>query len=412
MVEGPLQRSDARPSRDYSRLATTAFSRDHTAITALVVGAGALGNEVIKNLALLGVSRLWIADRDRVEASNLTRSILYCIHDIGDHLERQTPKAVLAAERVREINPDVRVTPYVGEIADLGYGVLRRADVIFSCLDNEMARLELSWACSRVRKPLIDGGLGLLNYSAGQVSLFPGERGPCYACRKSPERRRQLLRDLQGREDPCWQKADAIEAAEGVATTPLMASVVAAFQVELGLREIQNTTAPATVGRAYRITMFPVPALEAAVFERSPTCPLHDPASIVRCVRECPEGRSDRWTPGDLFQQTGLSDGYLALDWPMTSKARCRSCNHAWEPLVRRARFRHERCPRCGGADLVEVDVLTGVRAGSPWALRTLAELGLPRGHVHETTSEGGEETARVHVEVTGDLTDAAGGTP
>jgi molybdopterin/thiamine biosynthesis adenylyltransferase len=406
MDERSVQRAHPRPSRDYSRLATTAFSRDHTAITALVVGAGALGNEVIKNLALVGVERLWIADRDRVEASNLTRSILFCIPDIGDQIERGTPKAVLAARRVREINPDVSVTPYVGEIADLGYGVIRRADVIFSCVDNEMARLELSWACSRLRKTLIDGGLGLMNYSSGQVSIFPKEHGPCYACRKGADRRRQLLQELQGREDPCWRKNEAIEAAEGVATTPLMASVVAAFQVELGLRALQAVDADA-VGRAYRITLYPTPSLEPIVFERSPTCPLHDSASIVRTVRECPEARSDRWTPSDLLRQSGRIDGYLAFDWPMTSKARCRSCGHEWEPLVRRARFRRQGCPGCGNLDVVETEVLSGVRATSPWAERTLAELGLPRGHVYETIQDDDVETERVHVEVTGDLLDA-----
>src|SRR4051812_48629708 len=129
--------------RDYSRLSSTAFSREHTAIVALVVGAGALGNEVIKNLALIGVRALWIADRDVVEASNLTRSVLFCTPDIERHIERGTPKAVLAGHRAQEINPDIVVSSHVGEIADLGYGVIRRADAIFSCLDNEMARLEL-----------------------------------------------------------------------------------------------------------------------------------------------------------------------------------------------------------------------------------------------------------------------------
>jgi len=150
--------------RDYSRLASTAFARDRAAITALVVGAGALGNEVIKNLALIGLRAIWIADRDRVEASNLTRSILFCTPDIQRDIAEGTPKAVLAARRAVEINPDVATRSFVGEIADLGYGVLRRADIVFSCVDNEMARLELGWACTRLQKPLVDGGLGLMNY--------------------------------------------------------------------------------------------------------------------------------------------------------------------------------------------------------------------------------------------------------
>ena len=392
--------------RDYSRLASTAFARQHTAVTALVVGAGALGNEVIKNLALLGVTAIWIADRDSVEASNLTRSILFCTPDIDRDIESHTPKAVLAARRVAEINPDVAVTPYVGEIADLGYGLLRRADVVFSCVDNEMARLELSWACCRLRKTLVDGGLGLINYSSGQVTVFPGDRGPCYACRKGAARRRELLQELQGREDPCWRKEEAIHAAEGVATTPLMASVVAAIQVELGLRAVQTPTDDEQ-GRAYRITLHPTPKIEPVVFERSPSCPLHDPLSVVHTVREYPEGRSDCWTPSDLLQQSGNRDGYLAFDWPMTTKARCRSCGREWEPFIRRARFRRQRCPVCQGTDLVETEVLSGLRADSPRARRTLVELGLPLAHIHEIAPDDNPHASRVHVEVTGDLASA-----
>lgn len=391
--------------RDYSRLATTAFSRSHTAITALVVGAGALGNEVIKNLALLGVETLWITDRDHIDASNLTRSILFCTPDIDDQIALGVPKAVFAARRVRDINPDVRVTPFVAEIADLGYGLLRRADIVFSCLDNEMARLELSWACSRLGRRLVDGGLGLINYSSGQVSIFPGSSGPCYACRKGSERRRQLLQELHGREDPCWLKQEAIEAAAGVPTTPLMASVVGAFQVELGLRGLQSA-ADDDSGRAYRITLYPEPRLEPIVFERSATCPLHDAASVVQAVRECRGARSDAWTPADLLRQAGAG-GYVLLDWPMTAKAQCRACGCQWEPLVRRARFRHERCPTCASADLVETDVLTAVHADSPWATRTLAELGLPPGHVYEIVPDPDDGT-RLHIETTGDLASSA----
>lgn len=389
--------------RDYSRLSSTAFSREHTAIVALVVGAGALGNEVIKNLALIGVRTLWIADRDVVEASNLTRSVLFCTADIDRHIKEGTPKAVLAGQRAREINPDVSVASYVGEIADLGYGVIRRADAIFSCVDNEMARLELSWACARLRKPVVDGGLGLMNYSSGQVSVFPSEGGPCYACRKGAERRRQLLQDLQGREDPCWRKEDAIETAQGVATTPLMASVVAAFQVELALRAVRIPSSDVK-GHAYQITMHPTPTLDTVTFERSPLCPLHDPESVMTNVRECHDGRSNSWTPAELLCRTDAPDGLVVFDWPITARAQCRSCGHEWEPLVRRARFRGQRCPECRDGDVVETEVLSAVSADSPWAHRTLTELGLPAGHVFEIVQTKDSAANRFHVEMTGDL--------
>ena len=69
----------------------------------LVVGAGALGNEILKTLALVGIGRVLVYDMDRVETSNLNRSVLYRAEDEG------RPKAEVAAERMRDLNPDVRV---------------------------------------------------------------------------------------------------------------------------------------------------------------------------------------------------------------------------------------------------------------------------------------------------------------
>src|SRR5205823_2137802 len=81
----------------------------------LVVGAGALGNEVLKNLALVGVGRIWVVDFDTVEQSNLTRSILFREADHG------RGKALAAAEALRKINPDVQVTPICGNVmTDVG----------------------------------------------------------------------------------------------------------------------------------------------------------------------------------------------------------------------------------------------------------------------------------------------------
>src|SRR4026208_1555396 len=66
----------------------------------LVVGAGAIGNEVLKNLALLEIGTVYIVDFDRVELSNLARSVLFRPSDRG------RPKAEAAAEAMRTLNPD------------------------------------------------------------------------------------------------------------------------------------------------------------------------------------------------------------------------------------------------------------------------------------------------------------------
>lgn len=396
-----------QPVRDYSRLAGTAFERAGVAgLTAMVVGAGALGNEVLKCLALMGAGELVIVDRDRIERSNLTRSVLYCSPDIEADIAAGTPKADYAARRVAEINPDVRARPVVGEIADVGLGVLRRVDVVFGCLDNEMARVELGWACLRANRLLVDGGLGNLNPSSGMVLVFPGQDGPCPLCRKTADRRRALLWELQGREDPCWMKERGQNEAGIVPTTPVMASMVGALQVELGVRAVTDPAPDRVSGRTYRLQLHPGPALEVRAFDRSPSCPLHEPGTFLQDVEERRDRRSDTWPVSDLLREAGAST--LQLDWPLTAGATCRNCGARWAPLVRRARFRQAICPECGGHDLVETDVVSAVAAGSPLASRPLAELGLPAAHVHDLVCEREDGVTHRFIEVTGDLTGGA----
>ena len=74
----------------------------------MVVGAGALGNEILKNLALVGIGHILIIDFDIIEAANLTRSVLFRAEDIGKL------KAEVAAQRLKELNPDVKVAQRAG----------------------------------------------------------------------------------------------------------------------------------------------------------------------------------------------------------------------------------------------------------------------------------------------------------
>jgi molybdopterin/thiamine biosynthesis adenylyltransferase len=125
----------------------------------VVIGAGALGNEIVKNLALLGLRNVFVADRDQIENSNLSRSILFRERDCG------RPKAVVAAERAAEIYPEIRVQPFAGNIVyDLGQGIYHWADVILGGLDNREARVAINlatapgWRRSRLRpghRPLL-----------------------------------------------------------------------------------------------------------------------------------------------------------------------------------------------------------------------------------------------------------------
>ena len=113
----------------------------------VVIGAGALGNELLKNLALLGIGNVFVADLDNIENSNLSRSVLYREADCG------RPKAEVAAERARDIYPEMRVQSFVGDVVhDLGLGIYRWADVILGGLDNREARVAINQSTARAGK--------------------------------------------------------------------------------------------------------------------------------------------------------------------------------------------------------------------------------------------------------------------
>ena len=128
----------------YSRLRLISWWRQEKlqAAKVLVVGAGALGNEVLKNLALLGLGTTYLIDLDDVELSNLSRSVLFREQDGGQ------PKAVVAARRALELNPEITVIPMHGDvITDVGLGLFARVDLVIGCLDNREARLWVNRQC-------------------------------------------------------------------------------------------------------------------------------------------------------------------------------------------------------------------------------------------------------------------------
>ena len=194
----------------------------------VVVGAGALGNEVLKNLALAGVGNILIVDFDRIEVSNLSRSVLFRDTDAG------RPKASTAARALRELNPEISVHAVDGDLeSDLGLGLLRESDLVLGCLDNVYARWALNRACWRAGTPWIDAGI---NATVGEVCLYVPGDGPCYECGMTGqmwsqihERRSCMLlpRKLPRRIIP---------------TTSVIASVAAALQVNEALGFLHQLT--------------------------------------------------------------------------------------------------------------------------------------------------------------------------
>lgn len=192
----------------------------------LVAGAGALGNEVVKNLALFGVGHIYVVDFDRIELSNLTRSVLFREEDAYNH----SYKAEIVAKRAREINPQIKVTPIVGNLfSEVGLGLYRSVDVIIGCLDSRIARYLLNRLSLRAGKSWIDGSIENLT---GVVKVYtPGKN--CYECGLSREEFNNIMLRTG-----CADVVRTQSSAGRVATTPISASIVGALQVQEAMKLI------------------------------------------------------------------------------------------------------------------------------------------------------------------------------
>lgn len=192
----------------------------------LVAGAGALGNEVIKDLVLFGVGHIYIVDFDRIEISNLTRSVLFREEDAFSHRY----KSEVAAKRAMEINPQIKVTPIVGNLfSEVGLALYRSVDVIIGCLDSRLARYQLNRMAMRAGKTWIDGSIENLT---GVVKVYtPGIS--CYECGLSREEFNIIMLRTG-----CADVVRSQTSHGRVATTPISASIVGAIQAQEAMKVI------------------------------------------------------------------------------------------------------------------------------------------------------------------------------
>lgn len=229
MSDSPI-RIDHDDRHDSLRLIPWWDQAKLAAARVLVVGAGALGNEALKNLALIGVGHIAVVDMDHVESSNLSRSVLYRAADAGQL------KATVAARRVAEIDPAIKITalPF-NVIHQVGLGWFADADVVLGCLDNREARLWVNRCCWHVGTPWIDAGIQEIS---GVVQVFQPPDGTCYECgMKEADYRLINLRYSC----PLLRAEDIRQGR--VPTTPTIASIIAGWQVQEALKLLHGLPA-------------------------------------------------------------------------------------------------------------------------------------------------------------------------
>jgi len=292
------------------------------AAVVVVAGAGALGNEVVKNLALAGVGRIILCDPDVVAASNLSRCVLFRSADVGQ------PKVAVIAAACADLAPattvDARATDLVSAA---GLGELADAAVVIGCVDNIRARLQLLGRCALVNVPLVDGGT---NSWGGEVRVRLSTDQACFGCTLTPRER--------STSDVPWSCADD-EPQRPVPASIVGTAIVAGWMTHAALRIVFDDPP--------RFRLLSVDGnsgtTSAVDIQRDPACPYHHPL----------EGPADplpvqhTGTVGALL--AALAPDALPLAWnpvpvAASGSSRCDGCSREYmatgdDPVP---------CPGCG----------------------------------------------------------------
>jgi adenylyltransferase/sulfurtransferase len=328
----------------------------------LVIGAGALGNEILKNLALLGVGNVAVVDLDRVENSNLSRSVLFREADCGK------PKAEAAADGARQIYPGQRLRALRANVVyDVGLGLFRWADVILGGLDNREARVAINLAAARAGKVWIDGAIERLN---GVARVFDPATGPCYECTMNATDWQMLA----ARRSCALLTRD--EMLQGkVPTTPTTSAVVAGIQCQEAVKLLHGLEVMAGKGFVFDGMHHQSYQVEYA---QKADCHAHEPYDPITPL----DGGVGTTTLGQLLERARADLGPAAVveaNQDLLGGLLCTRCGEE-EPLrasLGKVTEKQGRCPRCGEPRTPRL-VRTFDGKDAPVLDLTLADLGIP----------------------------------
>lgn len=296
---------------------------------ALVVGAGALGNEIVKNLVLVGVGSVVVVDFDEVEMSNLSRCVFFRPEDEG------RPKAEVLAARASEMSPATEVHGISRDMRSFGTGVALRADVMIGGLDSREARLfvnRLSW---RAGRPWVDGAMEGLS---GVARVF-SPPDSCYECTLT-DADFELLSHRQS----CrlLSRDDLLEGK--VPTTATTSSIVAGAQVQevvkllhahqSGVRILQDALVYDGANNDAYVIRYP--SREDCYAHHGYTSPVELDTTAATTFR-------------DLTTAAGFAEGIVELGDDYLRAWDCTTC-HSSEPAsgaVSLLSFADAECPTC-----------------------------------------------------------------
>ncbi len=335
--------------------------------TIMVVGAGAIGNELIKNLALLGIGKIIIIDMDKIEHSNLTRSVLFRKSDVGRY------KAEVAAEKAMELNPDIKAIAFTSNIInDIGLGLFRSVDVVLGGLDNREARLFINQSCYKVSKTWIDGAIEALN---GFARVFTPGQGACYECTMT---------------DTDWmlinkRKSCALltheQMVEGkIPTTPTSSSIIAGIQIQEMLKLLhEDRGLPTLAGRGFVFNGLTHDSY-VVEYQEKQGCMSHDMITQIKSK----EWSAKTITLQELLENIRSEIGTQAIidfDRDIATVASC-SCGYSKELYVPVNKLKADMilCESC--QKQMSFDHIHSVTGGESFLNKTPFEIGIPLYHI------------------------------
>lgn len=340
----------------FARQSLAGWSQERIASArALVIGAGAVGNEVVKDLLLVGVHQILVVDFDVVAPSNLSRCIFLREEDVG------RSKAESLADNAQAWFPDASVFGLHGDVEfDLGDGYVADADLVIGCVDNLYARYVLNRRARQFHKSWIDGGISA---SAVQCSTY-AFAGACFECGLG-----DVATDQMRRRFSCTGFR-RVAATDPVPTTAVTAAIVGGLITQAAIEALHR--APDLSVRTTII--LPGVAMQDGL-SVARRCDLHSSRRVLASCR--PSELSVNATLREVSATLDL-DGPMRLvtSRPIVRALHCQRCGteSALLRVMGRIGLELAACPRCGveRRAVLEDDLnLLGVHAET-----TLGQLG------------------------------------
>lgn len=182
---------------------------------ALIVGCGALGSVIADHLARAGIGNICLVDRDIVELENLQRQVLYDENDIG------TPKAIAAAEKLKNINSEIEVKGHVKDFSPASaMKIAKNVHIVLDGTDNMQTRYLINDICIKEDIPWVYGG-AVSTYGM-TMNIIPKETA-CLSCAF-----------------PYMPKAGSLPTCDTVGVLNTVPSIIASIQTTEAIKIILN----------------------------------------------------------------------------------------------------------------------------------------------------------------------------